>query len=60
VTVDEMREMQWVKTELVAQTRVVEGTAEGRLMHEAFLGLRTSARARCGEEWCASADVVRV
>jgi hypothetical protein len=38
----------------------VEWTAEGRLMHEAFLGLRTSARARCGEEWCASADVVRV
>jgi len=43
--------MRWVKPELVAQIRFVEWTAEGRLMHEAFLGLRTSERARCGEEW---------
>jgi ATP-dependent DNA ligase len=31
VTADEMREMHWVKPELVAQIRFVEWTAEGRL-----------------------------
>ena len=31
VTADEMREMQWVRPELVAQIRFVEWTAEGRL-----------------------------
>jgi len=40
VTPDEMREMQWVRPELVAQIRFVEWTAEGRLRHAAFLGLR--------------------
>ena len=35
-----MREMQWVRPELVAQIRFVEWTAEGRLRHAAFLGLR--------------------
>jgi len=46
VTVDEMREMQWVRPELVAQIRVVEWTAEGRLRHAAFLGLRSDKGAR--------------
>jgi len=40
VTAEEMRVMQWVKPELVAQIRFVERTAEGRLRHAAFLGLR--------------------
>ena len=46
VTADEMREMQWVKPELVAQIRFVEWTAEGRLRHAAFLGLRSDKSAR--------------
>jgi hypothetical protein len=41
-----MREMQWVKPELVAQVRFVEWTAEGRLRHAAFLGLRSDKSAR--------------
>ena len=49
VTADEMREMQWVKPELVAQIRFVEWTAEGRLRHAAFLGLRSDKSAR--EVW---------
>ena len=40
MTADEMRELQWVKPKLVAQIRFVEWTAEGRLSHAAFLGLR--------------------
>jgi bifunctional non-homologous end joining protein LigD len=46
VTAEEMREMQWVEPELVAQVRFVEWTAEGRLRHAAFLGLRTDKEAR--------------
>ena len=46
VTADEMREMQWVRPELVAQIRFVEWTAEGRLRHAAFLGLRSDKSAR--------------
>src|SRR6188474_853771 len=46
VTADEMREMQWVRPELVAQVRFVEWTAEGRLRHAAFLGLRSDKSAR--------------
>jgi len=45
VTADEMREMQWVKPELVAQIRFVEWTAEGRLRHAAFLGMRADKSA---------------
>ena len=45
VTADEMREMQWVRPELVAQVRFVEWTAEGRLTHAAFLGLRSDKSA---------------
>ena len=52
VTADEMREMQWVKPELVAQIRFVEWTAEGRLRHAAFLGLRADKSAReVRREW---------
>jgi DNA ligase D-like protein (predicted ligase) len=46
VTAGEMREMQWVEPELVAQVRFVEWTAEGRLRHAAFLGLRSDKVAR--------------
>jgi bifunctional non-homologous end joining protein LigD len=41
-----MREMQWVKPELVAQVRFVEWTSEGRLRHAAFLGPRSDKSAR--------------
>ena len=40
VTAEQMAEMQWVKPSLAAQIRFVEFTAEGRLRHAAFLGLR--------------------
>ena len=46
MTADEMREMQWVRPELVAQIRFVEWTAEGRLRNAAFLGLRSDKSAR--------------
>ena len=48
MTADEMREMQWVKPELMAQIRFVEWTAEGRLRHAAFLGLRFAGKVRAG------------
>lgn len=41
VTADQMGEMLWTEPLLVAQVRFVEWTAEGRLRHAAFLGLRT-------------------
>ena len=40
ITADQMREMHWTKPQLVAQVRFVEWTAENRLRHAAFLGLR--------------------
>ena len=46
VTADEMRETQWVGPELVAQVRFAEWTAEGRLRHAAFLGLRSDKSVR--------------
>jgi bifunctional non-homologous end joining protein LigD len=52
ITVEQMREMQWVKPELVAQIRFVEWTAEGRLRHAAFLGMRSDKSAReVRREW---------
>ena len=52
VTADEMREMQWVTPELVAQIRFAEWTAEGRLRHAAFLGMRADKSAReVRREW---------
>lgn len=44
VTAEQMHEMQWVKPRLVAQVRFVEFTADGRLRHPAFLGLRADKR----------------
>jgi bifunctional non-homologous end joining protein LigD len=46
VTAEEMHEMRWVKPKPVAQVRFVEWTAEGRLRHAAFLGLRTDKAAK--------------
>jgi len=40
VTAEQMREMVWVQPEVVAQIRFVEWTAEGRLRHAGFLGMR--------------------
>ena len=45
VTADEMQEMQWVTPEVVVQVRFVEWTAEGRLRHAAFVGLRPDKEA---------------
>jgi bifunctional non-homologous end joining protein LigD len=45
VTAEQMAEMQWLKPTLVAQIRFVEWTAEGRLRHAAFLGLRVDKKA---------------
>jgi len=41
VTADQMHEMRWVRPEVVAQIRFVEWTAEGRLRHATFIGLRS-------------------
>ena len=41
ITADEMRDMEWVEPKVLAQIRFVEWTAEGRLRHARFLGLRS-------------------
>lgn len=41
IPAEDMREFVWTRPELVAQIRFVEWTAEGRLRHAAFLGLRS-------------------
>jgi bifunctional non-homologous end joining protein LigD len=46
ITADEMREMQWTRPEAVAQIAFVEWTADGRLRHARFLGLRSDKSAR--------------
>ena len=46
VTEDEMREMHWVKPQLVVQVRFVEWTAEGRLRHAVYVGERADKAAR--------------
>ena len=46
VTAQQMTEMQFVRAELVAQIRFVEWTAEGRLRHARYFGLRTDKPAR--------------
>jgi bifunctional non-homologous end joining protein LigD len=46
VTAEEMSLMQWVRPELVAQIRFVEWTAEGRLRHAAYVGMRLDKAAR--------------
>src|SRR5215813_6350689 len=46
ITAEQMREMQWTRPELVAQVRFTEWTADNRLRHAAFLGLRFDKAAR--------------
>jgi bifunctional non-homologous end joining protein LigD len=46
ISADEMKEFHWTRPELVAQIRFVEWTAEGRLRHSAFLGLRADKQAK--------------
>ncbi len=46
ITADQMREMHWTVPQLVAQIRFTEWTAENRLRHAAFLGLRLDKPAR--------------
>jgi ATP-dependent DNA ligase len=41
VTAEDMEEMVWTKPKLVAQIQFVDCTAENRLRHSKFLGLRT-------------------
>ena len=45
VTAEQMVEMQWTRPELVVQVRFVEWTAEGRLRHAKYLGLRSDKQA---------------
>jgi bifunctional non-homologous end joining protein LigD len=40
-----MHEMQWVTAEIVVQVRFLEWTAEGRLRHAAFVGVRPDKEA---------------
>jgi bifunctional non-homologous end joining protein LigD len=52
ITADQMKERQWTRPELVAQVRFTEWTAEGRLRHAAFLGLRADKSAKeVQREW---------
>ena len=46
ITAEQMKEMQWVKPQLVAQIRFVEWTADNRLRHAGFLGLRADKSAK--------------
>jgi bifunctional non-homologous end joining protein LigD len=46
VTADEMHEMRWVRPELVVQIRCVQWTAEDRLRHPVFPGMRSDKSAR--------------
>ena len=45
VTVEQMSEMQWTEPTLVAQIRFTEWTADNRLRHAAFSGLRSDKTA---------------
>ena len=45
VTATRCYEMQWVWPAIVVKVSFVEWTAEGRLRHEAFMGLRTDKEA---------------
>ena len=46
VSEEDMKEMIWTKPQLVAQIRFVEWTAENRLRHSKFLGLRSDKAAK--------------
>lgn len=45
VSAEDMKELVWTKPELVAEIQFVEWTAESRLRHSKFLGLRADKRA---------------
>jgi len=45
VTAEDMREMQWVTPRFVVQVRFVEWTADGRLRHAVYVGVRGDKRA---------------
>jgi bifunctional non-homologous end joining protein LigD len=45
VTAEEMAEMRWVRPRLVVQIQFVQWTADGRLRHAKFLGLRADKKA---------------
>ena len=46
VTAAQMSEMQWVRPKIVVQIRFVQWTAEGRLRHAAYMGLRDDKASR--------------
>jgi bifunctional non-homologous end joining protein LigD len=46
VTAEDMREMCWTRPQLVAQIRFTEWTADSRLRHASFIGVRTDKTAR--------------
>ena len=46
ISAEQMSEMRWTRPELVAQIRFTEWTADNRLRHAAFLGLRFDKAAR--------------
>jgi hypothetical protein len=46
VSLEDMKEMIWTKPQLVVQIQFVEWTAEGRLRHSKYLGLRTDKNAK--------------
>ncbi len=57
-----MRETQWAKPQLVEQLRFVEWTAENRIRHAAFLGVRfdKSAREVRREPWLTPLGLRRI
>lgn len=46
ITAEDMKEIQWVKPQQLAQVRFVEWTADGHLRHASFLGLRDDKNPR--------------
>jgi bifunctional non-homologous end joining protein LigD len=46
VSAEDMKEITWLKPELVAQVQFVEWTAENRLRHAKFLGVRSDKSAK--------------
>ncbi len=59
MTAGMMREVTWVKPELVAQVRFTEWTGDGMLRHPVFLGLRTDKPARDVGREAAPASAVK-
>jgi ATP-dependent DNA ligase len=46
LTAEKMKECVWVRPELIAEVEFVEWTAEGKLRHARFIGLRELKTAR--------------